>query len=66
MRHSNIRATTGPYADVDTAVEDAVKGRRNTQRNSQPAEGPTPVQRESGKAGGNRLPAEPRLAHLLG
>jgi integrase len=54
MRHSNIRVTMDYYANVDAAVEDAVKGGRNTSRNSQMSEGPTPVQRESGKAEGEQ------------
>jgi integrase len=39
MRHSNIRVTMDYYANVDEAAEEAILGpKRNTSRNSPPAE----------------------------
>jgi len=41
MRHSNIRVTMDYYANVDAAVEEAVRtAQRKTSRNSQPAAAP--------------------------
>jgi integrase len=50
MRHSSIRVTMDYYANVDQAVEDAVRtAKRNTSRNSQTSEGPAPADVDGGK-----------------
>jgi integrase len=50
MRHSNIRVTMDYYANVDAAVEDAVRVQRNNRRNTRPAED----QPRAGQGGENR------------
>jgi integrase len=48
MRHSNIKITMDYYANVDAAVEDAVRrARRNTSHNSRPAVGPEALSPDS-------------------
>ena len=38
MRHRNIKTTMDYYANVDEAARDAVRGRRNDLRNTNPVE----------------------------
>jgi integrase len=67
MRHSSIRVTMDYYANVDQAVEDAVRtAKRNTSRNSQPCGAGLGGSGERKRQRGAEFGLRPAFAHLLG